>query len=247
MFSVLFLFVTVASDPPAVTIEPTANGYIAEVPPFDARYQNQIDAEIDGRAAEICQNKIVRWGEFKSDVRIGKPSDPEPPRVSGFSRAFSCTRPIDRNFAAAPSDWKPAAADEADVRRIFQSYYARRDAGDFRAARAMFSPEAVAEDSSWPKQMAEFNEQVGTGTRRIASLTWYVNPDSAPHPGVYVAVDFVGDFAGTHFYCGYIVLFRTAPGTYEITREEQNRFDRNDEQVDPAQLSQMRAAMCRDE
>lgn len=246
MSSALFLIAAVSSGPPAVTIAPTANGFIAEVPTFDGRYQDQIDAEIDKRAAEICKGKTVRWGEFRSDIRIGKPTDPEPPRVSGFSRAFSCTTPIDRNFAAAPADWKPTPADEADVRRVFQTYYARRDAGDFRAARAMFSPETVAGDSSWPKQMAEFNEQVGTGTRRIARLTWYVNPDSAPHPGVYVAVDFVGAFPRTHFYCGYVVLFRAAPGTYEITREEQNRFDRNDEVVDPDQLAQMRAATCRD-
>lgn len=246
MYRLLILAAATSSAPPSITVSPTGNGYIATVEPFDGRHQDQIDAEIDKRAAELCQGKTVRWGEFRSDVRIGKQPSVEPAKVSGFSRAFSCVTPIERNFAAAPADWKPSVADEADVRQVFQTYYKRRDAGDFQGAKAMFAPEAVAMDSNWPEQMTKFHQAIGPGTRRITGVTWYVNPESAPHPGVYVAVDFIGEFARAHFYCGYVVLFRTAAG-YEITREEQNHFARGSEAADPVQLAQMRAAMCRGE
>ena len=245
MLGVLFLAAAAASGQPSVTISPAPNGFVAKVETFDGRYQSQIDAEIDRRAAELCAGKTVRWGEFRSDVTIGKQPGAEPPQVSGFSRAFSCVSPVDRNYAPAPADWKPSAADEGHVRQIFQTYYAHRDAGDFRAAKAMFAPGILADDSRWSEQMAEFNAKLGTGRRRVSGVTWYVNPESAPHPGVYVALDFIGDFPRAHFYCGYLVLFRTAEGAYELTREEQNHFDRNDEPVDPVQLAQMRASMCR--
>lgn len=247
MFDILLLAAAAVPALPSITVSPTANGFVAKVETFDARYQPQLDAEIDRRAGELCAGKTVRWGEFKSDMKIERQLGSEPPQVSGFSRAFSCVKTVERTFAPAPSDWKPSVADEADVRQAFEAYYARRDAGDFLTARAMFAPEALAEDSSWSKQMAEFNKQVGTGTRRITGISWYVNPEGAPHPGIYAAVDFAGKFARTHFYCGYLVFFRTGAGTYEITREEQNHFDRGKEAADPVQLAQMRAVMCRGE
>jgi len=247
MFWVLLLAAAPSPGPPHITISPKGNGYIATVEAFDGRYQEQIDADIDKRASEICQGKSVRWGEFGSDMQIGKQPSIDSPRVSGFLRAFSCVTPVDRNFAAAPVDWKPSARDEADVRRIFQTYYGRRDANDFRGAKSMFAPDVLGADSSWAEQMAKFNQAIGPGTRSITGITWYVNPESAPHPGVYVAIDFSGKFARAHFYCGYVVLFRVAEGTYEITREEQNQFPRGKEAADPAQLAQMRSAMCRGE
>lgn len=248
MLGVLFLAGAAVAAPPSITVSATADGFIAEAEAFDVRHQSQVDAEIERRAAELCGGgKAVRWGEFKSDVKVGKLPVTEPPEVSGFSRAFSCVTPSTRSYVAAPSDWKPSAADETAVRKAFQAYYERRDGGDLVGAKAMFAPDALASDSSWQQQMAEFNQRIGKGARRITGVTWYVNPEGAPHPGVYAAVDFIGDFAQTHFYCGYLVFFRTAEGAYEITREEQNQFERGAEPVEPVQLAQMRAAMCRGE
>jgi hypothetical protein len=244
MLSVLF-FLAVSSAPVGVIIKPTDTGFVATAELFDAREQPQVDAEIERRAADLCAGRAVRWGEFNSNIKTGKAPSAEPAPVSEFSRAFSCAKPSERTFAAAPADWQPNAQDEADVRQVFERYYTRRDGGDFLAAKGMFAPEAIAGNSKWPEQMAEFNKVVGAGTRRISGITWYINPEDAPHPGAYVAVDFVGDFKRSHFYCGYIVLFRTSAGSYEIVREEQNHFDRNDQPVDASQLAQMRATMCR--
>jgi hypothetical protein len=151
-----------------------------------------------------------------------------------------------RTYEPAPSDWKPNAADEADVRRAFETYYARRDSGDFRAAWEMFEPGMLGSLASWSDQMRASNMKLGRGTRRITGITWYVNPEAAAHPGIFAAVDFIGEFPAAYFYCGYVGFYRRGSGSYEITREEQNQFVHGDGQPDPTQLAQMRASMCRE-
>ena len=150
-----------------------------------------------------------------------------------------------RTYVPAQADWKSTAADEADVRRIFESYYASRDSGEFKAALAMFNSKARPESAAWPDKIRLFNSALGAGKRRITGVTWYVNPPSAEVPGIYAAVDFVSDYPNVHFYCGYVVFYRLEPGSYEIVREEQNAFHRGDGDANPDHLAQMRAAACR--
>ena len=145
----------------------------------------------------------------------------------------------------APADWKASAADETDVRRAFHDYYTKRDQGAFQAAIAAFRQTARPESATWPEEMRAFTKKLGPGTRRVVAVTWYVNPPSAEQPGVYAALDFVGDYPAVHFYCGYLVFYRVAPGAYEIAREEQNIFHRSDTDANPDHLAQMRAAACR--
>lgn len=228
---------------PAVTIVPKGSGYLATAAPFAATDSITVDAEMDRRASELCTGRMVRWGKFGSNATISK-NAVEVPKVTGYFKEFSCVIEQPRNGVAAPADWQPSPADDADVRSFFGRYYAKRDSGDFAAALAMFDP---AQDLSLEAdQQREFNAKLGSGRRRITNVTWYVNPEGAKQPGVYAALDFVGDYPSMHFYCGYLVLYRLAPGSYEITREEQNSFERAHEAPDPVQLAAMKAAACRD-
>jgi hypothetical protein len=230
---------------PTITIDQTTEGYVAKIATFDVRQQAEVDAEIDRRAASVCADRDIYWGKFRSLTKIGKNPRAEPAPVTGYIKQFSCVAREQASYPAPPSDWKATSADERDAVAVLNSYYARRDRGDFMGALAMFEPGVLGDLASWSAEQAATNKKIGKGSRRVTGVTWYVNPDTAPHPGIYVAIDFVGDFPSTYFYCGYLALYRRGPGSYEITREEQNMFTHGDGNPDPAQLEQMRGAMCR--
>ncbi len=109
----------------------------------------------------------------------------------------------------------------------------------------MFTPDNRSELSDWSTQMRVFNSQMSKGSRQLTKVTWYVNPEGADRPGVYAALDFVGNFPSAHLYCGYIMLYRLGLAKYEIVREEQSHFVRNAETPDPDQLTAIREATCR--
>ena len=234
-----------AATLPEIQIEQTTHGYVAKIATFDVRQQAEVDAEIDRRAASLCGVRQVHWGDFSSRTKIGKNPRLEPAPVAGYFKEFSCVNAEQASYPAAPADWTANSADESDAVAVLNAYYAKRDRGDFASAFAMFQPGVLENLESWSTQEAATNKKLGKGSRRVTGVTWYVNPDGAPHPGVYVAIDFVGNFPSTYFYCGYLALYRRGPGSYEITREEQNMFTHGDGKPDPAQLEQMRAAMCR--
>lgn len=233
-----------ASSLPNITIAPAPRGFVARVIDFDGRKLAAVDAEIDRRARELCKDNEVRWGDFSATTALGKQLGAEPPIVRGYTREFACIVPQTVLYAPAPGDWKATAEDLTDAQRVFQSYYGRRDGGDFTSALKLFAPDVIGDTGNWAKEMQDFNAKLGEGKRRITAVTWDVNPANAPHPGVYVSLDFVGDYPSMYFYCGYLALYRRGPGSYEIVHEEQNTFGRADGNGHPTQVAQMRAAMC---
>lgn len=244
MLIAALMVVQAAAEPLRITINESSNGYRAEAATFEAAREDAVYAQMQQRAATLCGDKQIKWGKFGSLAKIEKDSAKGPPTISGYFKEFRCVAPDRRTYSPAPADWKPSPADEAEVRRIFETYYSKRDAGQFEAATAMFQQE-VREEQPSAEDQRTFNRKLGSGKRRITGVTWYVNPPSAPHPGVYVALDFIGDYPALHVYCGYIVLYRNGAGSYEITREEQNMFERGDGSADPNQVAMMRAATCR--
>lgn len=245
MLIVALLALTPVNGMPDITVKPSGTGYIAKARTFEAGQAIAVDSKIAQKAAELCAGKDVEWGRFGSQIVLGKQSSATPPKVSGYYKKFRCIIAETRAYLPAPEDWKPSTGDEADVRRFFDSYYAKRDAGEFAAALAMFQPGAQTDPDASTDGFRAFNKKHGSGARRVTAVTWDVNPSAADHPGVYAALDFVGNYPTTHFYCGYLGLYRRGPGSYEIVREEQNIFERNAETPDPAVLAQMRNEYCR--
>ncbi len=129
-----------ATGMPDITVKASGTGYIAKAGTFEAGQATAVDANIAQKAAELCAGKDVEWGKFGSQISLGKQPSATPPKVSGYYKEFRCIIAETRSFLPAPEDWKPSTADEADVRRFFDSYYAKRDAGEFAAALAMFQP-----------------------------------------------------------------------------------------------------------
>lgn len=226
-----------------VNITPNDNGFIAVAPPFTLAEEADVETEVGRRAIELCAGKNVRWGKFGSTAKIDHKSE-EASKVEDYYREFSCVTPDPRVHSAAPDDWKATPADEEAARAAFHLYYSRRDSGDFLGAAAMFDP-AQGLTLSAAEQRA-FNKRLGSGRREVIRTTWYVNPDGAAHPGVFVALDFIGRYRSMHFYCGYLVLYRLGPGSYEIVREEQNSYQRTEPEPDPAEVTAMRSSLCRE-
>lgn len=228
---------------PSVVVRPKGDGFRAEAGTFELEQSAAIHAEIEGRASELCAGKSIKWGEFGSLTELGRDPGSKPAKISGYYQEFSCVTAERAVEAEVLDDWKAGPGDETDARRFFETYYARRDAGDIEGAYSLFAPEARPESSK--EHVRDFNRSIGSGNRRITRVTWYVNPPEAPRRGAYVALDFVGEYAGVHVYCGYLMLYRLGAGRYEIVREEQNMFERGDGSADPYQIESMRAAVCR--
>jgi hypothetical protein len=167
---------------PHITMEQTAKGYTAKVATFDLRQQAEVDAEIERRAASLCGDREIRWGEFSSLAKLGKNPSSEPAPVTDYSKAFSCVAPDPRIYDPAPADWKPTSADTHDAIALFETYYSKRDGGDFLGAMRLFAPGVLGDAANWAAEMTVTNNKIGKGKRRITGVTWYVNPDGAPHP-----------------------------------------------------------------
>lgn len=233
-----------AAETPPLKVSRVGDGYRVDVARFDISREAYVNGEVERRAAKICGDKQIEWGKFGSAMTIEKDPVKGPPKVVDYFREFRCVVAKEPAVSSISSDWKATQGDEADVRRIFTSYYAKRDAGDFAGSSSMMSADTRPSESDYPR-LRDFNKTLGNGTRRITGVTWYVNPASAPRLGAYAALDFVGQYELPHLYCGYLILYRQGPNAYEIVREEQNLVGRSAEPMDPAQLEQMRAAMCR--
>jgi hypothetical protein len=233
-----------AAEPPPLKVSPIADGYRVEVTSFDMSREAHVNGEVERKASELCGAKHINWGKFGSEAIIEKDPAKGSPKITGYYKEFQCVDEKEPVASSISSDWKATEADDADVRRIFVAYYAKRDRGDFQGASSMMSMDTRPSESDYPR-LRDFNKALGKGTRRITNVTWYVNPASAPRLGAYAALDFVGQYESPHLYCGYLILYRQGPNAYEIVREEQNLVGRTAEMIDPVQLEQMRAGMCR--
>jgi hypothetical protein len=61
---------------------------------------------------------------------------------------------------------------------------------------------------------------------RVVKVTWTKDAARAPFPGIYAAVDLIGQFARVDRDCGFMVLFQPSPGgDFVILRRENNYLD----------------------
>ena len=61
---------------------------------------------------------------------------------------------------------------------------------------------------------------------RVVKITWTKDPAQAPFPGVYAAVDLVGQFANVDRDCGFMVVYQPpSGGDFTVMRRENNYLD----------------------
>ncbi|HYI48075.1 MAG TPA: hypothetical protein VEX35_06375 [Allosphingosinicella sp.] len=203
------------------------------------------------RAREICAGRypVLARYRFSGREQIG----PDGRRTGEFevSQELSCAdRPPPASVdPPAPADWRATERDEADARAATERYFAAVDAGDAARVHAMWSAgrQAATPLEERAAQLRGFRAQAGRpGRHLIARLTWYVNPDGADRPGIYVAADYERSYSGFFVNCGYLVWFREAPGRYELIREETGIIGAGDAPNTPEGIARARSlARCR--
>jgi hypothetical protein len=125
---------------------------------------------------------------------------------------------------AAPSSWQPRPGDEASVLDFTARYFTARDSGRYAEAWALLTPtmQEMSPLAEWQRQAAEFALGAGAIRRRTpVTVTWYDSP-AGVEPGIYVAVDFVGEAEKLLLLCGYVVWRRQEDGSFRLVRDEQN-------------------------
>lgn len=207
-------------------VSKTADGGFAITAPRIAADQAAAFKEaLQREVTQRCGVRPILWGKFTFKEQVAGPGGaPVAERaLTDFRQEFRCGDVSASNVIEVAADWRPSAIDETDARAFATNYFADRDAGRAAEAYARYDPAAMGTRESYDQRQAEFVATAGAASgRTIDKLTWYVNPDSAPKRGAYVAVDYHGRFAQLDTMCGYIVLYRLGPGRYAITREETN-------------------------
>lgn len=208
------------------------------------------------RAIRACSGRYAQLGHytFVGNERVlnrdGSSVDPSP--RFAIHQEYICldAPPPPAQGAPVAADWQPSPADENEVATQTQHYFDLIDAADAQGVLAMMTElnRAGMDLQERQAQMNAFRRDAGApGERRIIHTTWYVNPDGAPVPGVYVAIDFERSFSRMLVYCGYIVLYRGGDGHYRLAREDIGQVPQPTPGSSPLPLAQARQmAQCRD-
>lgn len=203
------------------------------------------------RALQICAGRYPVLARYRFSGREQVGPDGRRSGLFDVSQELSCAdRPPPAAVETpAPADWRATERDEADARAATERYFAAVDAGDAARVHAMWSANQQAARSVEERaaELRGFLDQAGRpGRHVIARLTWYVNPQGADRPGIYVAADYERSYSGFFVNCGYLVWFREAPGRYELIREETCIVGAGDAPNSPEGIAQARSlARCR--
>ncbi|HST37173.1 MAG TPA: DUF4019 domain-containing protein [Allosphingosinicella sp.] len=197
------------------------------------------------RAREVCGSRysVADRYRFEGEERISPQGD----RTSSFRvrQELTCsdTPPSPPTGEQAPADWQASEQDVRDVVAVSERYFAAVDGGDAEIAHAMWSEDQQAETpvAERRREIEEFRRQAGPrGAHPRMRLTWYVNPDGAPRPGVYVAVDYERFYANLALNCGYLIWYREGDARYRLTRQDNGIVAQSATPLPAEQLVQVR-------
>ncbi|HEY5338461.1 MAG TPA: DUF4019 domain-containing protein [Rhizomicrobium sp.] len=137
-------------------------------------------------------------------------------------------RVINLTSDSAPG-WRPSVEQSTLVEKTARDYFAAKDADRTEDA-YRYLAKIDAKDQPFDQYAADlkkFNAQSGPVIeRRLIKVTWTKDPQQAPMPGVYAAIDMASRFANIDRHCGYVVLYQEpAGGGFSVMREESNFID----------------------
>lgn len=181
--------------------------------------------ELLPEARRLCGARSARFGKYQFEQydSISPNAKPVPFRLKQEIRCVAAASVPPRVVAPDPN-WRPSAEQQRAVLAMTERFFRLKDAGDYQQVRTFVS-EAFPFDH-WLAAAEKFNKQSGELRQRtIQRVTWYKDRPDAPLPGVYVAVDFSGQFTNLEIYCGYLVWHEGQDGTFRLTRQEENYWE----------------------
>jgi hypothetical protein len=130
-------------------------------------------------------------------------------------------------FAA---DNTPTPAEAEEVRRLGETYLGHLDRGEYDQAHAMFTADMrrMAPLQAWRETTRASHVEWGTlEGREQVRITAYRDPEGAPRPGLYIAVDYVSRYANLAQHTQYLMWYREPGGrTFALTRHETNAVEK---------------------
>lgn len=254
----VMLFVCLSLPALAVGAEPQVQSRQLSADRFELTAQlpaalrpGEAQALLQPYADALCQGAGASFGRYRFEAHAPVGAD----AASGsqtFVQELACGRQATMPHAGTPAPLaKPTADDERGVRERTLAYLAAKDGNDFDRAYAMMAEESreMMRADNWRGSRTAFNAAAGSPTKReVVRLTWYDDPAGAPWPGRYVAADFRGDYEHAGFYCGYVMWYRQADGSYRVLREEEAQVAAADAaKIPAADLPEIRKQLgCRD-
>ncbi|THD36569.1 MAG: hypothetical protein E7773_06030 [Sphingomonas sp.] len=214
-------------DDPTMTITPVpGKGYSISIESFPAKDKPQVSARMIEKGIAKCGALKPRWGRFS--FKTGYPNGAAGGAwVIGYRQALTCYDPANDPFKPAPADWIASEADAKEATAFANGYLDRFQTGDVRAV-TMFEPMLEMTITEWVGQPNHVKGRLGRGTRRLAGPIWRLNPTEAAHPGAYAMFGFLGQYSGMRAYCGMLMVYRVAPGQYQITAENMQTVTNDD-------------------
>lgn len=199
------------SDPlPSIRIEPAANGWNFVIGSFAETQSDAVTEELKRRAAAKCGSQAVRWGRFTSMQNLVGGIQ----MIVDYNQKFSCIDPANDPYKPVPADWQPSAADERDAVAFANRALAAIDGNNVPALMSMFEPLLDASEAEVRAFVDDFRSRSAPAGRKFRTTLWGANPEMAAHPGAFAYIVFDAPRS-----CGYFMLYRAGPGTFQIARQ----------------------------
>lgn len=184
-------------------------------------------AKIAQAALSVCGSLRPVLGKYKFEAKetLGTGVTPGGGETFRFVQQITCDG-VSSLAAAAPPSRSLSPDEEKHVRdeihEATERYFHLLDDGKADQAYALTDKAAIGTDkATWLAGKRSFRSLAGRLKKvSIVRVTVYTNPPDAPTPGLYVAADFQNSYQSAPYECGYLMWFRTAGGTFAITRAE---------------------------
>lgn len=199
-------------------------------------------------ARRICGAETARFGRYKFHTTASVDKDgTRLPGTLTLVQDLTCGAAPPAPPKIPPQTGAGFVKNDAEIVRLTEAFLSSLTEGDPRAAYDLASEglHGGAMPEEWSKHVAAGRKRDGRpGRRRIAKVTWYEDPPSAPEPGIYAAADYVASAEQLHFECGYVVWFRGGDGRFRAVRHERNFASKGDvPNATPQKIAELRAML----
>lgn len=229
------LFALLIAAPPA-DAKPTvnhersgANGYRVHLRVPHAGQLDEGARLMDNTIRSLCGDLHPHYGRWEAVQPLATAAPSSRPPAAELVQEVTCEAepPAAPPGPAAPvvsPSWADSPADEQAVRQASDAFLDARDAGRFEEAYGFLGAVFRATESieTFTARTREFHRSAGRRLgRRLVAVTWYNNDLPGAPPGLYAAVDFVGEYEKLHFACGYLIWQLQADRSWRLVTANQ--------------------------
>ncbi len=180
---------------------------------------------LSGAAIVACSGQLPTFGRHRFEGReilSGPDSSDEKPSFVFIQEIF-CDDPKSQPAENIPIlDDAARAALSRKAQTLTSEFFSHLDDRNYEDAYQLISPGALGEDkNTWIEAQSNLTEKIGKRlSTKILRTTLYENPENAPEPGNYIAIDYESMHEDGALSCGYHVWFQGANGEVKLSRTE---------------------------